>query len=125
VVLLSQRGRAALTLAEETAPFIKARLTHPAGSFVEDTAGTLPRRQNSHMHLLEALHSLAQVIRQSRWLDYADTIVHLVADPLSTNSVRSVSSLQMTGRLLPVSKGASVNLVITLSGYGSFCTIIV
>ena len=33
---------------------VERALAHPEGGFAEDTLGTLPRRQNPHMHLLEA-----------------------------------------------------------------------
>jgi mannose/cellobiose epimerase-like protein (N-acyl-D-glucosamine 2-epimerase family) len=77
---LATGDQAALALADETAAFIRTQLAHPAAGFAEDTAGTQPRRQNPHMHLLEALHALAQATGQGRWLDWADAIVDLMAD---------------------------------------------
>ncbi len=47
-----------LERAEAVMGFIETALAHPQGGFAEDTLGTLPRRQNPHMHLLEACHAL-------------------------------------------------------------------
>lgn len=69
-----------LERAEEVMSFIERDLAHPAGGFAEDTIGTLPRRQNPHMHLLEACHALAETSGESRWLDCATALVHLMQD---------------------------------------------
>ncbi|CAN7468715.1 AGE family epimerase/isomerase [Bosea sp. LjRoot9] len=68
----------ALARAEEVMGFIETQLAHPDGGFREDTLGTLPRRQNPHMHLLEACHALAEASGDRRWLARADTIVALM-----------------------------------------------
>lgn len=71
--------RDAFAQAEEVMGFLEAELAHPAGGFAEDTLGTLPRRQNPHMHLLEACHALAEASGEARWLDRAETLVGLMA----------------------------------------------
>ncbi len=71
-----------LEIASETMDFIDAGLAHPEGGFAEDTIGTLPRRQNPHMHLLEAFHALAEASGDSRWLQAASRIVSLLRERL-------------------------------------------
>lgn len=58
--------------------FIETALVSPSGGFREDTLGTLPRRQNPHMHLLEACHAMAQSSGEKRWLERAERIVRLM-----------------------------------------------
>jgi mannose/cellobiose epimerase-like protein (N-acyl-D-glucosamine 2-epimerase family) len=70
---------AALALADRTMAAIEAGLAHRAGGFAEDDLGTLPRRQNPHMHLLEAFHALAEASGSQRWLDEAGKIASLAA----------------------------------------------
>lgn len=70
----------ALTIANEVIGFIERKLAHPEGGFAEDTLGTLPRRQNPHMHLLEAFHALAEATGARRWLDQACEIVKLARE---------------------------------------------
>jgi mannose/cellobiose epimerase-like protein (N-acyl-D-glucosamine 2-epimerase family) len=71
-----------LARAERLMGFIEREMAAPPGGFAEDTAGALPRRQNPHMHLLEACHALAEVSGEQRWLDRADALVDLVKDRL-------------------------------------------
>lgn len=53
--LAKATGRALYrTRAEELFAVIETRLAAPGGGFAEDDTGTLPRRQNPHMHLFEA-----------------------------------------------------------------------
>jgi len=70
----------ALAIANEVIGFIERELTHPEGGFAEDTLGTLPRRQNPHMHLLEAFHALAEATGDPRWLGHACGIVRLARE---------------------------------------------
>jgi len=58
--------------------FIEHHLAADHGGFAEDSLGTLPRRQNPHMHLLEACHALARTSGEQRWLDRADALVDLL-----------------------------------------------
>jgi mannose/cellobiose epimerase-like protein (N-acyl-D-glucosamine 2-epimerase family) len=69
-----------LEIAEDTMDFIETRLAHQQGGFAEDTVGTLPRRQNPHMHLLEAFHALAEVSSDRRWLLGAEQVVTLTRE---------------------------------------------
>lgn len=70
--------REAFGRAEAVMGFIESELAHPEGGFREDTLGTLPRRQNPHMHLLEACHALAEASGDPRWLERADMLVRLM-----------------------------------------------
>lgn len=76
------RDDQALAIANEVIGFIEGEMTHPQGGFAEDTLGTLPRRQNPHMHLLEAFHALAEATGEQRWLDHANAIVRLARQHL-------------------------------------------
>jgi mannose/cellobiose epimerase-like protein (N-acyl-D-glucosamine 2-epimerase family) len=80
----------ALDVASETMEFIEARLAHPEGGFTEDTIGTLPRRQNPHMHLLEAFHALAEASANPRWLQAAGRIVSLLREHLYDHETGSL-----------------------------------
>ncbi|CAM5768458.1 AGE family epimerase/isomerase [Bosea minatitlanensis] len=71
---------AAIRLAEATMDGIETGLAAPFGGYAEDDRGTLPRRQNPHMHLLEAFHALAEATGSQRWFDAADRIVRLAAE---------------------------------------------
>jgi mannose/cellobiose epimerase-like protein (N-acyl-D-glucosamine 2-epimerase family) len=70
----------ALTIAGQVMDFLDGELAHPAGGFREDTLDTQPRRQNPHMHLLEACHALAAVSTDPRWLATADRLVQLMRE---------------------------------------------
>lgn len=70
----------AIEQAEQVMAFIEGSLASPAGGFLEDTLCSLPRRQNPHMHLLEACHALAETTADTRWLDRAETLVRLMQD---------------------------------------------
>lgn len=76
------RDDQALAIANEVIGFIEGEMAHPQGGFAEDTLGTLPRRQNPHMHLLEAFHALAEATGEQRWLDHANAIVRLAREHL-------------------------------------------
>lgn len=67
-----------LQQAEAVMRFIETELASPSGGFLEDTLGTLPRRQNPHMHLLEACHAMAESSGDKHWLERADAIVRLM-----------------------------------------------
>lgn len=70
----------AISQAEQVMAFLEDNLASPAGGFLEDTRSSLPRRQNPHMHLLEACHALAETTAESRWLIRADALVRLMQD---------------------------------------------
>ena len=50
---------------------------HPAGGWKETPRGALPRRQNPHMHLLEAFLYLYNETRDPKHLAYAEHIIEL------------------------------------------------
>lgn len=73
-------ARTALALADETLAFIDARLSAPAGGYLD----AMPRpdalrRQNPHMHMLEGLLSLWSASGESRYLVQAEKIFDLFA----------------------------------------------
>lgn len=79
------RAAKAQTLAEETFSFIRDAMKHPKGGYYEalDGAGAAtdgPRRQNPHMHLLEAFLDWFAVTGNSPWLDRARSIITLFHD---------------------------------------------
>jgi mannose/cellobiose epimerase-like protein (N-acyl-D-glucosamine 2-epimerase family) len=54
------------------------RLGDPvAGGWFEDDDRRLPRRQNPHMHLLEAMHAWFEATGDELWLDRAEAVVAL------------------------------------------------
>ncbi len=70
----------AFALADATWDFLEKNLRDPRhGGFVEEwlpgTDPALPRRQNPHMHLLEALLALYAATRNDVWLDRARALV--------------------------------------------------
>jgi mannose/cellobiose epimerase-like protein (N-acyl-D-glucosamine 2-epimerase family) len=81
----------AIQLADATWEFMQQRLAHPRyGGFLEEivpgrTDVKLPRRQNPHMHLLEALLALHVATGEKNWLRRAGALVDLFkrrfADP--------------------------------------------
>jgi mannose-6-phosphate isomerase len=50
---------------------------HPEGGYGESLPPSLPRRQNPHMHLLEACLAASEVFGDDPFLDRADGLVHL------------------------------------------------
>lgn len=66
--------------AEKTMRFIETALASSAGGFLEDTLNALPRRQNPHMHLLEACHAAAEASGDPRWFLRAEAIVGLMQE---------------------------------------------
>ena len=82
--------RTVLAIADAVAGFIETELADPAGGFAEDTLGTLPRRQNPHMHLLEAFLLLAEVAPGGAWTGRAEAIVALFRRQLFDRETRSL-----------------------------------
>jgi len=74
---------AAVQLADGTWSFMQQRLTDPRhGGFLEDYAPArpgrkLPRRQNPHMHLLEAVLAMHVATAEKNWLRRAGALVYL------------------------------------------------
>lgn len=67
----------ALALAERTVAFLERELAASAGGFHEDDRASLPRRQNPHMHLFEALMALHEATGDQKWLERAGAIFQL------------------------------------------------
>src|SRR5260370_15710217 len=55
-------------------------MSYPCGGFREDPRGTMPRRQNPHMHLLEACLALAEATSDRRWIERAAALASLMRD---------------------------------------------
>jgi mannose-6-phosphate isomerase len=75
-------------MAEELLDTIERNWTHPAGGFTEgEIVDPTVRRQNPHMHLLEATMALAEASGRARFAAQAETIADLAAarfiDPVS------------------------------------------
>jgi len=63
--------------------FIEAEFGHPGGKgYVESLPPALPRRQNPHMHLLEARLAAAEIFGGGSFFDGAETLIALFADTL-------------------------------------------
>lgn len=62
---------------EETLDYIDRHLTSPQEGWMESDRNELPRRQNPHMHLLEASLALYETTGELRHLTRADAIVAL------------------------------------------------
>ena len=66
-----------LTAIDEICDSLDIEFIHPSGGWNETPRGTLPRRQNPHMHLLEAFLYLYNETRDPRHLSYAEQIIKL------------------------------------------------
>ncbi|WP_338665044.1 AGE family epimerase/isomerase [Pararoseomonas sp. SCSIO 73927] len=62
--------------------FLDQKLAHPAGGYAEGLPATLPRRQNPHMHLLEACLAAFEVFSEAVFLDRATALARLFKDRL-------------------------------------------
>jgi mannose/cellobiose epimerase-like protein (N-acyl-D-glucosamine 2-epimerase family) len=68
----------AIALAEQTMAFLDRTLADARnGGWHESDDRRLPRRQNPHMHLLEAFHALFESTGDPVWLDRAKAVVRL------------------------------------------------
>jgi N-acylglucosamine 2-epimerase/mannose-6-phosphate isomerase len=76
------RDESALQLAHATLDFIEKRFAHPEGGFHHELPPSLPRQQNPHMHLIEALLVAAEASQQQRFADHADDILTLFKNKL-------------------------------------------
>lgn len=57
--------------------FIEGRMAHPAGGFVESIPESTPRRQNPHMHLLEAALAAVEHMPEANFGYLADSLIEL------------------------------------------------
>lgn len=64
-------------LALELDDYVIHRLGHASGGYLESLPPSLPRRQNPHMHLLEARLAAAEAFGEERFLDGAQRLVAL------------------------------------------------
>ena len=88
-VLLALASAAKLVGVEAVRPqalallsWLDARFTHPAGGYLESLPPALPRRQNPHMHLLEALLAAAAAFGGDVFAARAQSLVDLFANRL-------------------------------------------
>lgn len=70
----------ALVAANHVMDALERLWRHPAGGFLEGEVNVLPRRQNPHMHLLEAFLALAAVEPHGRWQALARELTMLCLD---------------------------------------------
>jgi mannose-6-phosphate isomerase len=76
---------------DETLDVNETILRASGGGWAEDDLGTLPRRQNPHMHLLEAMLALHEITAEQRFLQAASSMMALFRDHLfdgDTGSLR-------------------------------------
>ena len=88
-VLLAWAGAAAslpkglgLYWAHELDHYLQTRFRDPAGGYLESLPGSLPRRQNPHMHLLEAYLTAAETWKSLKFFSRAEELVALFLDRL-------------------------------------------
>ena len=62
--------------------YLDAHFIHPEGGLRESMPDALPRRQNPHMHLLEAMLAAAETFADWDYLDRADRLIDLFLDRL-------------------------------------------
>jgi mannose-6-phosphate isomerase len=62
--------------------YLQTHFPHSAGGYLESLPPALPRRQNPHMHLLEAYLAAADSFGEDRFLDRADRLVSLFLERL-------------------------------------------
>lgn len=67
----------ARAIAERTVAFLDSELASPHGGFLEDDRASLPRRQNPHMHLFEAMMALYSASGDPAYLARARSIESL------------------------------------------------
>jgi mannose-6-phosphate isomerase len=66
--------------AEALTRWILGAFSHPAGGFLESLPPALPRRQNPHMHFLEALLAAHEAFGGTLFLDAAHDLIRLFRD---------------------------------------------
>jgi mannose/cellobiose epimerase-like protein (N-acyl-D-glucosamine 2-epimerase family) len=66
-----------LAIAHETLDFLNAQMKHPCGGYSNDSARSLPRLQNPHMHLAEAMNAWAEASGEERFITLAGELVAL------------------------------------------------
>jgi mannose/cellobiose epimerase-like protein (N-acyl-D-glucosamine 2-epimerase family) len=66
--------------ASRTAHYLRTVLRHPTAGFLESVPDSRPRRQNPHMHLLEAAIAAFEVFQDSEWLELSQQLMALFRD---------------------------------------------
>lgn len=74
---ISAGDATATSLADRTLRFLDDELASPHGGYFENDKGSLPRRQNPHMHLFEALLALYEATGKPEFLERARAIESL------------------------------------------------
>jgi mannose/cellobiose epimerase-like protein (N-acyl-D-glucosamine 2-epimerase family) len=72
------RDQRCLEIAHATVDFLERRMKHPFGGFDNDAARSLPRLQNPHMHLTEAMNAWFEASGEKRFLVLAGELVDLM-----------------------------------------------
>ncbi len=81
-VLLAFAHTGAAADARALLAYLETHFRHPEGGWRESVPDALPRRQNPHMHLLEALLAAADTFGDITYLDHADALIDLFLDRL-------------------------------------------
>ncbi len=68
---------APMEIGQKIAGFIDSALASPDGGWSEGLPEQLPRRQNPHMHFLEAAMAWHDITGDPRWMDYAKQVYNL------------------------------------------------
>ena len=66
-----------LRIATDTLDFLERRARHPFGGYMNDSGPALPRQQNPHMHMTEAMIAWFEASGLDRFLDVAGQLVEL------------------------------------------------
>jgi mannose/cellobiose epimerase-like protein (N-acyl-D-glucosamine 2-epimerase family) len=80
---LAWRYRAAsdpicLEIAHQTLDFLNRKMKHPLGGYYNDDTRSVPRLQNPHMHLTEAMNAWFEASGEARFRNLAGELVDLV-----------------------------------------------
>ena len=77
-------------IASNTMNFIERELASQYGGWLEDDQGTLPRRANPHMHLLEAFTAMYRATNEKRWRARAQHVTDLFLDHIFDEQTKTV-----------------------------------
>jgi len=67
-----------LEIAHATLDFLDHKMKHPQGGYINDAAASLPRQQNPHMHLTEAVNAWFEATGEERFLALAGELIDLI-----------------------------------------------
>lgn len=74
------KDQRAMDIADSTIDFLNRELRSEHGGWIEDDKNTMPRRQNPHMHLLEAFMALFDATGDEKYLAHGDRVFDLFSD---------------------------------------------